>query len=236
MPDSNGFPIPSEVGTKLLLTASDVVTGFIAQEVAPVLAAVVSEFQSPPVRTGEGGGTGRQFSQSVETRFYDGSGLPELVIDDVIPSLPLFASCYGNLLSGVTVRTPTSPGDGFHTLAFPLSGNYFSAGYNFYGFPRGLQNIAVTATFGSEVTADIWEALRCEAAYRILVQSFVGLTGVGEEVKIGDYSINTSVGAINFRLTSPLTVFHDKYLAAVSRYRRSPQREWSRMAARRQMS
>lgn len=243
MPDSNGFPVASEVYAKIKVTATDETTADMDRELVPIISAVVAEFQSPPVRSGEGGGTGRRFQPVAETRLYDGSGGPELIIDDFLPSLPFSATSAGVLTfsstdtpyPGLAARTPANPGDGYHTLVVP-NASYSALGGLYSYFPQGIQNIAVAATFGNEVTPDIWEALRCEAAYRFLVQSFVGLTGVGESVSIGNFSINTSVGAINFRLTSPLTVFHDKFLAAVSRYRRSPQREWSRLAVRRQMS
>ena len=249
MPDVAGMPTVLEVFQKIKLTAPSPVTQDLSEAFGGILAPVIAEFQSPPSPIGNGGGTGRTFVPASDTRWYDGSGAPEQIVDDVVPSLPftVVAGRYSSfsLSSGAygspVLRQPQEPGAGWNILTIPSGGWY--AGYTGYTgiysrFPRGLQNIGLTATFGyaAQVPYDVWEAIRCEAAYRLLVEGYVGLTGVGEEVHIGDYSINTSVGAINFKLTSPLTTFHDKYLECVARYRVSPQRAWSRYAVRHQMS
>ena len=248
MPDANGMPTVQEVFQKLELTAPSPVTDTLGAAFGGILAPVIAEFQSPPSPIGNGGGTGRRFVPLAETRWYDGSGGPDLLIDDVVPSLP-FTVAFGGVggaapawggAGSPVLRQPQDGNDAWNILTLPASGYYYGAGTDgvYKRFPRGQQNIGVSATFGyaAQAPMDVWEALRCEAAYRLLIEGYVGLTGVGEEVTIGSYSVNTSVGAINFKLTSPLTTFHDKYLECVARYRRTPQRSWSRLASRRQMS
>ena len=259
MPDANGMPTEPEVFEKLMFSWPNLSLGQLRGDIRSVLAAVISEFQSPPSRLVEGGGTGRQWLPSVETRAYDGSGFAELVIDDVL--LPVMGLAAGTdtpaILNPLSVafadgsaysldtaplpalRTPQNPGEGYHCLTFAPgysgAGNIYS-GNIYSGFPRGQQNILVTATFGSAVTPDICEAIRCEATSRLLVQGLVPLTGVGEDVKLEDFEINTSSGISVWGKSSPIAVYHTLYLQCVSRYRRAPTREWSRLAARQRMS
>lgn len=239
MPDANGMPTTQDVFDKLTLTAPDALTPPMQADVAMVLASVIAEFQSPPSPR-PGGGTGRTFVAVTETRLYDGSGGPELTVDDIVPTLPYSVAFQPNIYAiptaGVTLRHPQEPGAGWNVLVRSTADYWLGIGAGY--IPRGTQNVAVTATFGVvPVPSDVWEAIRCEAAYRCLVQGFVPLSGVGLIMKTADGSeVDTSAGVSVWKESSPIAVFHAVYEAAVARHRRSPQRAWNRLAVRRQMS
>ena len=246
MPDQYGLPTVGDVYVKLNLTAPDDISDDVENDIAAVLASVIADFEAPvgpDTSEGPTGGTGRLWQPRQETRFYDGNGYGELRIDDIVPpgvdaqgnvTNPLVAQFFDTVLTNVGVKQ-ASQGKGSNVLCF-AGGGALAFGWGRRLFARGVNNIAVTATFGNVATADIFEALRCEACYLLLVEAFVGLNGVGEDVKVGDYELNTSVGAINFKLTSPLTVFHDKYQKAIVRYRERAERNWRNYAASRHLS
>lgn len=246
MPDAFGLPNHSDVYLKLNLTAPDDISDDVDKDIDAVLAGVIADFEAPvgpDTSEGPTGGTGRLWQPRAETRHFDGNGYGELRIDDIVPpgvdgngspTNPLVVQAYNTVLTNVGVKQ-ASQGKGSNVLYFQ-GGGALLGGYGRRLFTRGVNNIAVTATFGNVVTADIFEALRCEACYPLLVEGFVGLNGVGEDVKIGDYELNTSVGAINFKLTSPLTVFHDKYQKAIIRHRERAERNWRNYAASRHLS
>lgn len=244
MPDAYGFPNHSDVYTKLAMIAPDEIGDDLDNEIDLIITDVIATFEGP-VANGpdDPGGTGRLWRPRAETRHYDGTGYAELRIDDILPPgidtdgnpiNPLTVACYDAILPSVGVKAPLQPGQGYHTLYF--KGGEGIIGTCRYGFPRGTQNIAVTATYGNPVTPDVFEAIRCEAAYQLCVSGFVGLNGIGESVSIGDYSLNTSVGAINFKLTSPLTVYHTRFVNAITRYREKAERRWKSFGASRRMS
>ena len=233
------MPNAAEVLQKVNLIRPDqpalISSADFAADISNVLAATIAHFQSP-VGYGQGGGTGRTFAATIATRLYDGSGGPEQIIDDVLPDQSVVVSVWGSPISDVTIKTPASPGEGYNVLARSGVGATYAGGLSPGVFSRGLQNISVAATFGVAVTADIWEAIRCEAAYKLVVEGYIDVTGVGVDLKLEDFEMNNAVGVQNFRLTSPLMVFHDCYLSAVTRYRLNPHRGWALMASRRQMS
>ncbi len=229
------LPSVDECLTKLALSAPDDLSQAISDEMQDLLDDVIAEFQSPPGPKNTGG-TGREFTPVTETRAFDGNGHTELMVDDIVPGSTITVNIYGAPLAAVALRQakPGRPhnilyrtqwyGGALDIQALQgLSSDPDGRGSLPYPeriFPLGLQNINVNTTWGAVVTADIREAIRCEVCYRSLVTGFVGLNGVGSEIAIGDFSLNTSVGAINFKLTSPLTVFHDKWLRALATHRR----------------
>jgi hypothetical protein len=220
MPDSNNLPTTLEILDRILTIESDASES--TQALVPgLLSAVVAHFQSPPGAERQGG-TGRTFVPVFQTRFFDGNGLPELRVDDIVPGAALAVSVYGTLLSDVLLKT-AGYGLGSNILTRPQGGGFAANLGSYYGgiFPQGKQNIAVATTWGAQagLTDDIREAILGEVAYRALVLGELGLTGVGEDIKMEGFELNTSVGAINFTLTSPLTVMHTFYLNAVTNYR-----------------
>ena len=239
MPDAAGMPTAAEVLQKINLIRPDqpslLSSADLAADISSVLAATIAHFQSP-VGYGNGGGTGRTFVPTTTTRLYDGSGGPEQLIDDVLPDQSVVINIWGSTIFDAVIKNPASPGEGYNVISRSGLGATYAGGLSPGVFSRGLQNISVTATFGTVVTTDIWEAIRCEAAYRLVVEGFIDVTGVGIDLKLEDFEMNNAVGVQNFRMTSPLMVFHDCYLSAVTRYRLNPHRGWSILAARRQMS
>lgn len=223
MPDSIGFPTVAECMTKLVITAKDDVSREIQAEITHILPSVIAEFQSPVGRNNQGG-TGRRFAPLATTKLYDGNGFQRLTIDDIVPGTSFSVSIYGSVSGQVLLEE--SPNGGLNVLAFPLN-NYTvgiaSSGYYFYGFPIGVQNVAVTATFGyaASIPADIFEAIRCEVTSRALSQGFVDLAGAGEAIKIVDFEDNTSAGVSVWGLSSPLATMHTIYVDCVTRYRLS---------------
>lgn len=225
MPDSYGFPTEPECVQLLDVVGPDPALAALLRQVQPILAAVIAEFQRPPDASGKGG-TGRLFAATSATRLYDGSGMSYLFVDDIVPGSSLTVTAYGApfpdaILSNEfyslgrnTLIRPT-----FSQTAYPLA--YWNRTLI---FPRGRQNISVTTTWGfaATVPADVYQAIREEVVYRLLITGTVGLNGVGEDLKVDDFELNTSSGAINFNLTSPLTVFHANYTRACDAYRFIP--------------
>lgn len=220
MPDSTNLPTQNEITLRIQAAEPD--AGVLTFALVPgLITAVVAHFQSPPGAENKGG-TGRTFVPVAETRLFDGNNLPELRVDDLVPGTTAAVTVYGTVLSDVLLKS-AGHGLGFNILTRPqggydgTGGAYFRSGV----FPLGKQNIAVAATWGvaATVSDDIREAILGEVAYRALVFGEVGLNGVGEDIKMEGFELNTSVGAINFALTSPLTVMHQNYLDTVANYR-----------------
>lgn len=243
MPDTFGLPTVDDVKSKLFLTAPEDIQLDIDEETQEVLDAVIAEFEAP-VSYEDTGGTGRSWHTAAGIRRFDGTGYAELRVDDlVLPGVngqgvvtnPLVVKVYDTVLSDVGVKQ-ARVGLGNNTLYFQRGGAYFGADNLYERFPRGTNNIVVSATWGNVVPKDVYEAIRAETAYRMLVEGFVGLNGVGEDIKIGTFELNTSVGAINFKLTSPLTVFHDLFLKAIQRHKERADRNWQAYGASRRMS
>jgi hypothetical protein len=221
MPDTVGMPTAAEVGAKLLLCAPDEVPKALLAQIRPVLAAVKAEFQRPVGRDGSGG-TGRRFEPIAETRTYDGNGYARLRVDDIVPGAALSVSLYGSALTDVVLEQAQS-GLGYNVLARPQSGNIGSvAAFAGWGvFPQGIQNIAVTTTFGyaAIVPADVCEAILGEVVSRLLSQGFVGVAGAGETVTMVDFEVNTSAGVSIWGVSSPIATLHTIYVDTVEAYR-----------------
>jgi hypothetical protein len=227
MPDANGLPLPAECLQKLDLVLPVAGSAGLLKELKPVLASVIAELQSPVGENGKGG-TGRRFVPITETRIYDGSGHSSLLVDDMVPGSALSVTAFSLPLLNVIISNDFD-GLGHNTIVRPT---YIGAGAPYpvfytgraYVFPRGVQNIAVTTTWGFAATApaDVYEAVRCETCYRMLVTGAVSINGVGEDVKIEGFEISTAVGAINWRISSPIGVFHDNWLNMLNRYRLKP--------------
>ena len=234
MPDANGMPTGIEVLTKIRVSAPGDVPASLANDLGFVIGEVVARLQSPALYDGSGG-TGRQFVPTTETRLFDGAGYRELIVDDIVPGTPITVSAFGIPLAAVSLREGTR-GRGYNVLAL-ASGDYWVGGFG-SGFPRGVQNIAVTATWGyaAVVPFDVYEAVRCESAYRALIGGFVPLSGVGEEVTIDGFSINTSAGISVWRESSPITMLHQTYTDCVRRYELPTARAVHRYAQAQRMS
>lgn len=227
MPDANGLPVPSECLRKLDLVLPDPATAKLLRELKPILGAVIAELQSPVGEDGNGG-TGRRFVPVTEARSFDGNGHSSLLVDDIVPGSAIAVTAFGITLPNVVLSNDFD-GLGHNTLVRPTiigaSSPYpvFYTG-RAYVFPRGVQNISVTTTWGFRSTApvDVYEAVRCEVCYRMLVTGAVSINGVGEEVEIEGFKVSTAVGAINWRISSPIGVFHDTWLNMLKRYRLKP--------------
>ena len=234
MPDQNGWPTATEVFAQPSVSGQDGATTAILDDISGIIASVVAEFQSPAGYDGSGG-TGRSFTPVTETRNFDGNGYAELVVGDISTVAPVSVAVWGCPLTSVTVK-PGYAGEPTNTLAF--RGFNWISGYGFQTlFPLGIQNVAVTATWGcSPVPADIYQAILGEATYRTLVRHFVPLSGIGETVSIGDFSINTSAGVSVWQKSSPIAVYHEIYLNCVKRYRVGNAPKLKQLAASRRMS
>ena len=115
-----------------------------------------------------GGGTGRALVPVTETRPFDGNGYAELWVPDIVPLLALSVSAFGTPLSDVVLKVVTDGPRANALVRQCANGGWAGGGLGWPGvFPIGLQNITVAATWGMAVTADIWEAIRCEAAARL---------------------------------------------------------------------
>ncbi len=240
MPDAAGWPTAAEVEAKVDLASGGAFTPEMRFGASSVLASVVAEFEGAPGIDGSGG-TGRSFTPRTEMRVFDGSGYRELVVPDIVPDTPFSVLVWGAAALNVTLKSSYSS-QGYNTLVLGGYGYGFGygGGYSGYGsvFPLGSQNIIVTATWGyaATVPADVYEAVLCEATSRVLVQSFVPLTGVGELVQLEDFQLNTSSGISVWGQSSPIAVMHNVYEAAVKRYRVSGNSGLKRLAASRRMS
>ena len=193
-------------------------------DVQNILDAVISEFQGPVGRGAEGCGTGRQFGTVTETRTYDGTGYAKLVVDELDPSQPVTVNVYGAALADVVVQQ-NRHGLGANTLVRQAANGYsfiYMAQELPYGiFAQGQQNVVVTATWGTPLTADIVEAIKCEVVSRLLIQGYVDLAGVGETVMLGSYSNATASGISVWKDSSFISVGHRIYQQCVERYRDS---------------
>ena len=231
MPDANGMPTVKDCLQKIDLVAPEPIAAALIEDVQAILNSVIAAFQSPFTPQGDGG-TGRRFVPIEATRSFHGNGRSEFQVSDIVPETDFVVKAFGQILDDVLIKE-ADEGQGWNILYRPVvngvtTGFWFGLGQGMYGgygpnplFPDGTNNIEVTATWGFAATVpiDVYEAIRGEVCYRTIVQGVVGLNGVGEEIEIGNFSLSTSVGAINFNLTSPLTVFHSLYEKTVRRYR-----------------
>ena len=223
MPDSSGWPTEAEIIKRLEVVSPDVVGADVLGQVGSILQGVIADFQAPQSRNG-GGGTGRLFTPTVETRLYDGHGYPRLHLGaDIVPGTSLTVTIYGSAtpLTDV-VLVEAKRGLGYNTLVRQTSGSY-SLGFYSTGFPQGIQNVSVTATWGFSATVpyDVNQAIMSETLYRIITSFMIDFAGVGVEVQIGNNKVNTAAGISAFAISSPVAVMHNQYLETVARYRTS---------------
>jgi hypothetical protein len=218
MPDANGLPTVSDCLKKIDLTAQDdTVSAEVIEDVQTILTSVIAAFQAPFTPQGDGG-TGRRFEPLEETRYFNGNGRSELQVPDIVPDTDFEVKAYGQVLDDVLLKE-IQPGQGYNLLYRPAAngqtqGFYLGQGlYGGYGpnllFPDGTNNIEVTATWGFAATApkDVYEAIRCEVCRQTLIMGLVGLDGVGEDIEIGDFHVNTGQTAF----ASPLDMFKQVY-------------------------
>lgn len=217
MPDANGFPTAVECTPYIESVTHEEVPQESLALLQRLLEQVIAHFQSPVGKRGQGG-TGRRFEQVTETRYYDGQDEATLIIDDVMPGTITAVTLWGSTVLDYVLQRDAEEvawnrlvrKDGQGMTAYP----------RWVGsWPLGIQNVGVTATFGVEVTDDIREAIAQEVAYKALVAGEVGINGTGQEIQIGNFSTSTAVGAMNWRASSPLGVYHDTYLDTLKAYR-----------------
>lgn len=205
-----GWPTTDDVLSKMAVALGEAPAASPA-EVSLVLAAVIAEFESPALPGGEGG-TGRRFTPVTETRTFDGTGQKELRVPDIVPGTPLLVSVWGGALLGASLRreadVPASS-DVSVLVAQDYSSGWYGSGSR--RFPSGSQNIGVTATWGYAATipADAREAVRGEAAARLLISAEGGVTGLGTTIDNDKFDLSTSAPA----------QWHIIYRACISRYR-----------------
>jgi hypothetical protein len=201
---------------------------------------------------------GRQFvaDASDTTRLYDGRGLPEIEVDDLVSLTSVSLSGLG--ADGTTLPNATlvfEQGKPRNRLvldagALPstsLAGGGFypggpladGVGAGVWGalsalprvFPAGRQNVSVTGRFGyaATVPVDLWRAVCGEAAARLAAEAVTSGQGRIVQIRDGGLQIHRQFGAPgdDAGWTKP-------YSAALKRYRkRARQRTWQ---LRRQMS
>jgi hypothetical protein len=154
--------------------------------------------------------TKRQFLAGAtgEERRYDGTGLPELHVDEMLD------------LEGVSVLSydgdSESAIDSMELCEDQYQANTRIVSRTGYIFPAGRRNILVTGQFGyaSEIPKDLWEAVAQETAFRLA--SEVGYRPIGRvaELKVGD-------STTKYRDDKPwMTGWNQSYKAALQRYRR----------------
>lgn len=230
MPDSNGMPTVADCLQKIDLTAQDeLVSAALIEDIQTILDGVIAHFQSPFTPQGDGG-TGRRFVPIEATRVYSGNGRSEMQVADIVPESVVVVKAFGQVLDDVLVKE-VEEGQGWNILYRPVStgiatGYWFGNGlYGGYGpnpiFPDGINNIEVTTTWGYAATApkDVYEAIRCEVCRQTLIEGLVGLDGVGEEIEIGEFHVNTGQTAF----ASPLDLFAAiyKHTVKIRRFRRA---------------
>lgn len=223
-----------DIEGKIRGVSPDGVTDDMRTEIPKIYKAVVAHFQSPYGRKGKGG-TGRKFEPITETRYFDGTGYPELRVEDIVPNTPIDCRAYDVHLVDIDVKQNLH-GLGYNVLYRPQSaGAILGTSYGLSGlFPIGKQNIKVTATWGYASTwpDDVWDSICEEVAYRTLVQFTVDMSGVGEKLKMGQFEVDTAVGEPAWKMSSPLAVYHVHYLDAIQQYRDSQTWKMARIANR----
>ncbi len=238
MPDVSGWPTADECLRKIEIATPAGMSVSLADDVPNLLLAAIAEFEGPIGIMGSGG-TGRSFTPVVDTRKYDGTGYPELVVDDIVPTASYVVTVFDTTLTTVTLKQAVQ-GRGWNVLCFPNLGmTVGNMQYPYAGrFTLGKQNITVAATFGyaAQVPKDVWEAVRCEVAYRGLVQAVVGLAGIGSNRTFGSWKIDNTVDADIWASSSSLSLYHKTFMRAIQRYRVPKTRIIREIAMGRRMS
>lgn len=214
MPDSLNFPTAADVANKLRAIGAPQ-NSFQEGEIAPVLAGVIADFQSPK-RSGGKGGTGRQFVPAFERRMFDGLGYPDLLVPDIVPDTTLIVRFWETIIAPIYLHSDFH-GGGHNRLSLPNADGAF--GYypaTWTTFPIGQQNITVTATWGyaAALPDDAREAIRVETAARILEQN-LQVTGALQRVQTESTRLTFDTSR-----TNPFTL-HSLYNDTVIKYRRS---------------
>jgi hypothetical protein len=233
MPDVYGLPTAAECIKKIDIVAPVEPTAELLADVQSILDAVIAELEAPVGRNGSGG-TGRRFRAVAETRYFDGTGTPRLQLDDIVPGLTLTVKHNGATLPDVQL-VEARRGMGYNTLVRTSENTapYISPETAAGVFPLGTRNISVQTTWGYAATApkDIYEAVRCEVAFRALVEGYIDLAGAGEVVTLSEFTINNSAGVMVWAQTSPLAIFHRTWEETVARYRDTGSWRRSRIGA-----
>jgi hypothetical protein len=223
--DSDGWPTVAAVLARTAVLGDAVeLSAAQSAEAADILTEVITQFQSPAPT-----GTGRRFTPVTETRTFDGSGLPEMRVPEMVPGAPFTVFVYETPVTDVVQRADYR-GLGVTVLARPFS----CAGSGFFApalgdfspqaidgvFPAGKQNIIVSATWGyaAQVPADVAMAVAGEAAARVMIEVVGGSGGIPSVLR----SRTTEVQQGNTPLaqtTSAITAWRSIYRDCVRRYR-----------------
>lgn len=178
-----------------------------------------------------------QFVASPGVRYFDGTGTPEMDIDEFI-SFSLVRSLWGSTGALSLTSVIALPEDGLPNTRIALfrGGLPTLGGYLVDRFPVGRGNIEVTGTWGyaSTIPADLWEAVAQEAAARLvdetgftLITSDGAVTSQGPLIswRQGDVSKTWGSSSSSDRRTSTNLGWHDAFRAALARYTRSGARQ-----------
>lgn len=238
MPDSLNRPTATEVDAAVYAADPDYVKSGTGVDYDRILGQVIGEFQAPVGRHGAGG-TGRQFVPTTETRLFDGNGYPELQVDDIVPGTTLTVSAYGGAYPDVLLKY-NGFNRGYNVLIRPQSsGSILSASYALSGvFASGIQNISVTTTWGFAATLpnDVSAAILDECVRRILIAQSIGIDGIGDQLDIGSFKVDTTTNAATWMNSSSVPMFHANFTNAIATYRSNGADKLKRIAAGKRMS
>lgn len=180
--------------------------------------------------------TRREFVTSTETRYFDGSGTPEMDIDE-FTEIDTVNTVWGE--SSMELPTVTAlPEDGLPNTRIVLFRGGIPGvflGWPLDRFPTGRGNIAVTATwgYGATIPADLWEAVAVEAAAQLADEAgFAGTSTSGGSAagalvawREGNSSATYQGTVGNDSRSSSQVGWHGAFMAAVRRYSRGGTRQ-----------
>jgi hypothetical protein len=230
MPDANNLPTLDDVTAKLA-TVIDTSTLTTAQtnDIGSVIAAVIADFEAPPGPRGSGG-TGRRISPVTITFLFDGNDTNILTVPNIIsptvdeddnPVNPVTISVFNTPITDFTL-VDSNDGLGITEIERNTQYWYGSFGNGYYGWPVGEGNISITASWALSTSnpADIYEAIRCEAAARVLIASQGGVVGLGKRIKSESVEVSESTSTASFNMvTSAITTWRKQFVDKVKAYR-----------------
>jgi hypothetical protein len=230
---------PEQTDVQSLLARANVTLRLAGAEAAEVFArtlrAVPAELESE---------TGRQFVATADVRTYDGSGTPEIEVDEMVSLSGVAILDDGGDLSyaldgAQLAREQGKPRTRILLDRGSLGPGIVDAGresianrdyvlpsvYIEYVVPVGRRNVEVTGVFGYDrsIPPDVWEAVAAECALRLASEASWRPAGNVAEVRSGDNSVR-------YAATAPtLTGWHDLFRAAMRRHKRPAGRRLRRL-------
>jgi len=161
MSDYTAYPTTADVNIAIAAAGSSYDNDpFTADKLASVISMVEKE-------------TGRAFPTSASAaRYFHGNGYGEMVIDEFIAISEITLIGYYGNASGIALANAQGieRQGGPNNRIIVRKGSYPSFGLGFVNtFPKGRDNIKVTATWGYSLDwTDLWDAIRDEAAAQCL--------------------------------------------------------------------